>query len=97
MGAQLKADITRIRETAQSVETICQRFNDAGKIVSGYSQAVGNEHLADKLHDFATNWEVHRKKIVEDLKVFTEWAKAAADAYEQTDQELAKVLEEGGK
>ena len=64
MGSQLKADITRIRESAQAVQTICQRFNDAGKIVSGSSDAIGNAHLADRLHDFATNWEIHRKKMV---------------------------------
>lgn len=97
MGAQLKADISRIRETAQSVTAICQQFEGAEDIVDGAADAVGSSHLADKLHDFATNWKIHRKRIVEDLTTFSDWATQAADAYEQTDQELAKALEEGGE
>lgn len=97
MGDRLKADIGRIRETANAVAGINEAFNDTESLVSSYGDEVGNDTLADKLHEFATNWKIHRERLSEDLKKFSDWANQAADGYEQADRDLAEVLTEGPK
>lgn len=97
MADSLKADITRIRQSADSVAAIRTAFNDTPGVVERASGALGNEELADKLHDFATNWKVHRERLTEDLEKFAAWAHKAADEYEKGDRQLAEALTSGGK
>jgi hypothetical protein len=97
MGDRLKADIGRIRDAADAVAGINDAFSSTESLVSSYGDEVGNETLADKLHEFATNWKVHRERLSEDLQKFSDWARQAADGYEQTDDDLAAVLTEGAK
>lgn len=95
MADHLKADITQIRSAASTIAAISKEFNGAGRLVAGYDAALGDRYLAGKLHEFADNWDIHRKRLTEDLEKFATWAREAADAYERGDRDLAAALREG--
>lgn len=95
MGDHLKADIGRIRDAGNTIKVISQKLDGAGDLVGGYDDAIGDDYLVGKLHDFATNWDIHRKRLNEDLQTFADWAIKAADAYADGDRQLADALEKG--
>jgi len=97
MGDRLKADIGRIRDAGNTIKAISAKFDGAGDLVGGYDDAIGDSYLVGKLHDFASNWDIHRKRLNEDLTIFADWAIKAADAYADGDKQLADALEKGAE
>ncbi|MFF1676060.1 hypothetical protein ACFVYG_08510 [Streptomyces sp. NPDC058256] len=68
-----------------------ERLDDKGKY--GWSQEIiGHEELTNRLNDFATNWDYKRSKLEEELKKLSGITKAAAEAYEMIDTELANAV-----
>jgi hypothetical protein len=92
LGERLKVDLDRVREVTASLEEIKREFDAAEGITDGYRGSIGSGRLADKLDEFSDNWRIHRKRLTEDLQTFTEWSRAAVDAYKGVDDELAKAL-----
>jgi hypothetical protein len=97
MGDRLKADLDHIRQAGHAIKDLSTEFRNAGDIVADYDDALGDAHLRDKLHEFASNWDIHRKRLTEDLDNFAKWALDAADAYAHGDQQLADALEKGAQ
>lgn|SRR3954465_455525 len=97
MGDRLKADLDHIRQAGNAIKHLNDEFRNAGDIVGDYDGALGDDHLRDKLHEFASNWDVHRKRLTEDLDTFAKWALDAADAYAHGDKQLADALEKGAE
>ena len=95
MADRLKADIESIRHAGSTVHQISRQFAGASHLVDAYRNDLGSADLSDALHDFATNWKVHRERLCESLDAFGRWALDAADAYQRSDRELATVLESG--
>jgi hypothetical protein len=99
-GRRLMADHTRIddldviREMGKGLGKIHKAFEALPDIVDQYGEDFGNEDLADKFEDFESNWNLNRDKLTEELKFLSEFALAAAKAYDDIDHELAKVLRE---
>ncbi|MER5381523.1 hypothetical protein OG788_19100 [Streptomyces sp. NBC_00647] len=73
-----------------------ERLDEKGKY--GWSQEViGHEELTDRLNDFASNWDYKRSKLEEELKKLSGITKAAAEAYEKIDTELADAVRKNEK
>ncbi|KAB1977254.1 hypothetical protein ABZ871_24220 [Streptomyces populi] len=60
-------------------------------------EVVGHEGLTDRLNDFASNWDYKRSKLEEELKKLSGITKAAAEAYERIDTELANAVRKNQK
>jgi len=67
-------------------------FDNADKIVDHFSGFLGSGRMADTLHEFATNWDVHKKAITKDLDSLGGIASEAAKAWDGLDRDLAKAL-----
>ena len=73
-----------------------ERLDEKGKY--GWTQEViGHEELTDRLNDFASNWDYKRSKLEEELKKLSGITKAAAEAYETIDTELADAVRKNEK
>ena len=53
--------------------------------------------MADTLHEFATNWDVHKKKLLSELEALQSAAEKGAKAWNGLDSDLAKALLDAGK
>jgi hypothetical protein len=53
---------------------------------------MGSGRMADTLHEFATNWDVHKKKMLSQLEALQSAAEKGAEAWDGLDRDLAKAL-----
>lgn len=92
MGRRLRADLARIAQVSRQVERIAHEFSQATTLAEGYEPALGSPELAGTLHAFATDWSIHRARLLADLEQESSLADAAVRSYHGTDEELAAAL-----
>lgn len=92
VSERLVADVGQIRSSASTVKAIRDAVTDSDALIDRYADAVGQSVLVDALHDFASNWKIHREKLVKDLDTFSGWAGRAADEYDRADHDLGAAL-----
>ncbi|MFJ9346952.1 hypothetical protein [Streptomyces sp. NPDC101237] len=87
-------DLDVLKSVATGIEKIVgelQGLDDKGAY--GWSrEIVGHEELTDRLDDFADNWDYKRGKLEGELARLAAITKAAAQAYDQMDTELANAV-----
>jgi hypothetical protein len=92
VGSHLRADLTRIGQVARQVDRIASEFGQATTLAQGYEPALGNAELAGALNSFATDWSIHRARLLADLEQESRLADTAVKSYHGTDDELAAAL-----
>ena len=92
MGGHLQADLARIAQVSRQVEQIAREFGQATTLAEGYESALGSPELAATLHGFATDWSIHRARLLADLEKESSLADTAVKSYHGTDEELAAAL-----
>ena len=92
MGDHLRADLTRIGRVARQVERIADEFRQATTLAQGYEPALGSAEVAGALHSFASDWSIHRARLLDDLEQESKLADTAVSSYQGTDDELAAAL-----
>ncbi|MGW0736227.1 hypothetical protein [Streptomyces sp. NPDC002851] len=94
----VEADLGRIRECARALNRIHRTFTHDANPALCYSQsALGSDQIVDVFSEFSSNWEIHRKKLVEELEGLAKLTKAAAKGFEKIDTDLANALRKADK
>jgi hypothetical protein len=88
---------TELHNTADTLARLKSEFDNAGQIVDHYAGYLGSGRMADTLHEFATNWDIHKQAITKDLDHLAGITKEAADAWDGLDRDLAKALTDAQK
>ncbi|WP_369223066.1 hypothetical protein AB5J52_18400 [Streptomyces sp. R39] len=87
-------DLDVLKSVSTGIEKIVdelQGLDDKNKY--GWSrEVVGHEELTDRLDDFADSWDYKRGKLEGELAKLAAITKAAAQAYEQIDTDLANAV-----
>jgi len=98
MGEWIRADLTRIGQVAGQVSALGAEFERATSLVDGYADALGSAQVTAALDVFASNWAIHRGRLVADLAQEADLARSAVAAYHGTDDQLAAALskQQGG-
>lgn len=78
----LSVKLAQVRDEFKNVEDNTRR----------YDGAMGSGHVVGKLHEFGENWSDKREKLAESLDGVSGAAHAAADAYKQTDEQIATSI-----
>jgi hypothetical protein len=89
----IKVDLTALQDLAASLQVLTREFREAPHTVSDGAQDVGAHELVDALHDFATNWDVHRKKLTSAMEHVAKLAQQGHDAFLKTDSDLARACQ----
>jgi hypothetical protein len=76
VGERLKGDLARIGEVAVQITWIGAEFDHAAKLADGCAPALGSPRLAAMLSAFASNWSIHRGRLLDDLRELTALAQA---------------------
>ncbi|MDJ0464426.1 hypothetical protein [Streptomyces sp. H27-C3] len=92
MGDHTKADLEVIRSMGKGLNHVKKAFDGLDKLGEKHGDDFGNDDLADKFEDFAGNWEISREKLTKEVEVLAGIAKAAAEAYEEIDSQLAQAI-----
>ena len=92
--ADLYVDIGAIRDLSSRQKHVATEFSDGNAHSDKIAAAVGHPRLHDTIHDFAHEWDDTREGMVSDIKALSQSAGVIADGFEQTDDGLAKALEQ---
>jgi uncharacterized phage infection (PIP) family protein YhgE len=92
----LLLNIKMLEETEKDLAAIVSEFEGADDFSDSVADATGQDHLADKVRDFATGWNEHRKDMLESIKTIHESVKKIYDSFDQTDKKLADAISNKG-
>jgi hypothetical protein len=88
----IKINTAELRSISETLKRLKEEFEGASNIVDHYSGFLGSGRMADTLHEFATNWDVHKKSILSDVDRLAQVSGDAANAWDGLDRDLAKAL-----
>jgi hypothetical protein len=80
-----------LRDLAGRLDGVYGEMRATGTVIGGYRGLLGSPEVDDALDDFFNDWSDGMKKIEGHLEGVVQRLRAAADAYEQTDQDIAQA------
>jgi hypothetical protein len=89
---KLKVDTQSLRDTAAALKLIKTEFDDANANSDTLADAVGEPGLASRVRDFAQNWDMRRKDMVDKIATLEKNISDGADALDKTDKQLGDSL-----
>lgn len=92
MGNRLRVDLAELGETACALTALVADFQGAEKQAEAAAADVGSPEIAKALHGFATNWDFHKKKLVETLEGVRDMADQGRETYIGVDEQLAQSM-----
>ncbi len=90
----LRVDIDRMRSVGLDLARIGGEFESANVRSDSVADATGHDGLAEVVRSFAHSWDDTREAMVGGIKGLGEASTMIADAFTQTDSELARALTE---
>jgi hypothetical protein len=91
LSDHLKVDVALIRATGEGLGRIKEVLQHADAIKPG-ADVLGSGRVSEAMDEFVDNWKIHRGKLVAAVEAHQQMATESANAYENTDTELAKEL-----
>jgi hypothetical protein len=89
----LELDTRDLEECGRSLRHVQQELQHAQAVADNYAATIGHPRLADRLRDFAGNWDDTREEMLESIKGLGDAAKGIADAFEDIEAHLVAALE----
>ncbi len=95
MAGFLAVDIDVLSKTVQSLRSAEQVLNDAmSAMKNGGHGDIGTKTLNDAADSFHRRWQFGIERIGESAKATADGVAQCLDAYQQTDEAFAKVVEQ---
>ncbi|MFD6285079.1 hypothetical protein [Streptomyces sp. NPDC060205] len=85
-------DLEVIRGMGRGLGSIKKSFDGLEDLKGKYDEDFGENDLKEKFEDFVDNWKLSRKELTEEIDALSQIAKAAAEAYEAIDRQLADAI-----
>jgi chaperonin cofactor prefoldin len=92
--SDLILDLQRLDQLHSDLQAVIAEFKDASEFSHDVADATGDDHLADKVRDFADRWNDKRKNMTESVENLQKAIAAITDNFSKVDQGLAKALED---
>jgi hypothetical protein len=89
----LELDTTVLDECGQSLRLVEQELEHAQTIADNYAATIGHPKLADRLHDFAGNWDDTRDEMLDSIKGLGDAARGIGKSFEDIETHLVAALE----
>lgn len=89
----LELDTTALDECGRSLRLVQQELEHAQSIADNYAATVGHGGLADRLHDFAGNWDDTRDEMLGSIKGLGDAARGIGKSFEEIETHLVAALE----
>ena len=90
----LSVDVAGLRTLAHTIRSVQSTLDDTRSVVDAGRDDVGDSRVFEALDDFENHWDDGRGQIRKNIEAMSEILDESADAYEQTDTELATQLTE---
>ena len=93
-GYDLSIDMATLSTLAADLTSIVDELENANGHAEAAADLVGDDHLRDRVNDFADKWRIKRQDMVGDVKGLSDILTAIVDNFTQVDADLAKALED---
>ncbi len=91
--SDLCVSTTDLAGTGAALHLLAGELRGAERIVEDNRRAVGHDVLARRLDEFQGNWDDRRNDMLESIDALAGTARAAAEAFEDIEQNLVAALE----
>lgn len=92
MADHIKINTTQLADIGDALNGLINAFQHSGNLVDQYESELGSGRMASTLHQFATNWNVHKQHLLSNLQNLQSAASQGAQAWDGLDADLAKAL-----
>ena len=91
--ADISIDLKKLEALQATMRVVRHEFDDAEQFSTTVADLVGHEELAQTVRDFATQWNLRRGELLEELDYIAEATRSIHDTMVELDQELSTVLD----
>jgi hypothetical protein len=93
VDGRLIADLGRISQVSARLGSVEREFSDATQFIGGDEAFLGSADLATALESCVSGWCKQRTALIAQLSNVARLSGLAASSYEETDVQLAAVLD----
>jgi 2-keto-3-deoxy-L-rhamnonate aldolase RhmA len=93
VDGRLVADLGRIRQVSGRLGSVEQEFSHETQFTGGDGAFLGSADLAAALDSCVSGWGQRRTALISQLASVARLSELAASSYEETDAQLATVLD----
>lgn len=94
--ADLKVDYGQLTASWEALRRLREEFDGATKLADSTEGIWGNGHVADAIHDFASNWKLHKEKLVAKMQKVEDATGGCLDTFEKADAKIAAGVQVHG-
>ncbi|WP_022882972.1 hypothetical protein [Gryllotalpicola ginsengisoli] len=91
---KFKVDGPKITQLQSDLANLITQFNSADDSSAYVADAVGHDHLADKVRDFSKKWHDKRKDMVTGIENIKKLVDAVIDGVDKLDRELKHAVKQ---
>jgi hypothetical protein len=98
-GSDLKVDYDQLTASRDALHQLHDEFSNATKLADETSGIWGNGHVSDAIHEFASNWKLHREKLLGKMSKVEDATAGCIDSFQHADAKIAagvQVQQHGG-
>ncbi|MFD1825191.1 MULTISPECIES: hypothetical protein [Mumia] len=93
MADRIAVDTDVLNEAGRGLRRTYEGFEQTNAWSRPDRETIAHNSLRDRLEEFADNWDDKREDMMEAIKGLGEAAEAAAEAFENLEDEFVKALE----
>lgn len=90
--ADLVVDTAALEAAATELGLLVHEFDRAEDIASDAREVLGSPRVADAVHEFSANWEVHRGDLLESMQAVRKMVTSSHDTFVKADTDLAEQI-----
>jgi hypothetical protein len=90
--ADISVDLDMLQQTATSLSTLIDDFDNAGQIVKDAD--IGDPTIGKALNNFTGDWKVRVGKLTDSMKSVQKMANTGYQDYTSTDTQLAQQMQQ---
>ncbi len=94
MGDRLVIEGSVIDFTVQNLRDILDEFTEAEEFSRDLAEKTSHSELRNRVEEFANSWNLKRAEMLEQIQGLYDLMVAIKDAFDETDAELRRSLEE---
>jgi cytochrome c556 len=87
--ADLKVDYDQLNASRQALHSLREEFDHATDLADRTEGIWGNGHVSDAIHDFASNWKLHKEKLVAKMQKVEDATEGCLDTFQKADTKIA--------
>lgn len=91
-ATHISVDTDAISGLASDLGTLYDDFDGVPEFGDDLNQSIGSSVVQDAVHEFATNWNSRRKRLLESVGAVRDHAKNAHESFSKVDLDLANNI-----